>query len=145
MLRGTRQIIRETERYEMASAVDTVKSLYAGFASGDVGAVLGALDPGVEWTEAEGFPYGGTYVGRDAVLANVFMKLATEWDGFMAVPAEYVCQGDTVVAIGEYSGTFKATGKHFRAPFVHVWRSRGGALVNFRQHTDTAIVQATLR
>ena len=68
-------------------------------------------------------------MGRDAVLANVFMKLATEWDGFAAVPSEYVCQGDTVVAIGEYSGTFKATGKHFfRTPFVHVWRSRGGAL-----------------
>lgn len=129
----------------MTSAVDAVKSLYAGFASGDVGAVLGALDPTIEWTEAEGFPYGGTYVGRDAVLASVFMKLATEWDGFAAVPSEYVCQGDTVVAIGEYSGTFKATGKHFRAPFVHVWRSRGGALVNFRQHTDTAIVQAALR
>ena len=129
----------------MTSAVDTVRSLYAGFASGDVGAVLGALDPAIEWTEAEGFPYGGTYVGRDAVLANVFMKLATEWDGFAAVPSEYVCQGDTVVALGEYSGSFKATGKHFRAPFVHVWRSRGGALVNFRQHTDTAIVQAALR
>ena len=129
----------------MTSPVDTVKGLYAGFASGDVAAVLGALDPAIEWTEAEGFPYGGTYVGRDAVLANVFMKLATEWDGYMAVPSEYVCQGDTVVAIGEYSGTFKATGKHFRAPFVHVWRSRGGALVNFRQHTDTAIVQAALR
>jgi ketosteroid isomerase-like protein len=99
----------------MTSAVDTVKSLYAGFASGDVGAVLGALDP------------------------------AIEWDGFAAVPSEFVCQGDTVVAIGEYSGTFKATGKHFRTPFVHVWRSRGGALVNFRQHTDTAIVQAALR
>jgi hypothetical protein len=27
----------------------------------------GALDPAIEWTEAEGFPYGGTYVGRDAV------------------------------------------------------------------------------
>ena len=27
----------------MTGAVDTVRSLYAGFASGDVGAVLGAL------------------------------------------------------------------------------------------------------
>ena len=81
----------------MTSPVDAVKGLYAGFASGDVAAVLGALDPAVEWTEAEGFPYGGTYVGRDAVLANVFMKLATEWDGYMAVPSEYVCQGDTAI------------------------------------------------
>ena len=129
----------------MTNAVDSVKSVYAGFASGDINAVLEALDPAIEWTEAEGFPYGGTYVGRDAVLANVFMKLGTEWDGFAAVPSEYVCDGDIIVALGDYSGTFKATGKHFRAPFVHVWRSRGGALVKFRQYTDTAIVQAALR
>jgi hypothetical protein len=142
---GTRELIHDTGSCRMKSAVDAVKSVYAGFASGDVASVLGALDPAIEWTEAEGFPYGGTYVGRDAVLANVFMKLATDWDGFAAVPSEYVCEGDTVVALGEYSGTFKATGKRFRAPFVHVWRSRGEALVKFRQHTDTAIVQAALR
>ena len=65
--------------------------------------------------------------------------------GVAGVLCAYACQGDTVVALGEYSGSFKATGKPFRAPFVHVWRSRGGALVRFRQHTDTAIVQAALR
>ena len=79
------------------------------------------------------------------MLANVFMKLGTESDGFAAVPAEYICDGDVVVALGEYSGTYKATGKSFRAPFVHVWRLRHGSLVRFRQHTDTALVQAVLR
>jgi ketosteroid isomerase-like protein len=44
-----------------------------------------------------------------------------------------------VVALGEYSGTYKATGKSFRAPFVHVWRLQNGTLVKFRQHTDTAV------
>jgi len=129
----------------VATNLEQVQKIYAGFATGDIPAVLGALDSTIEWTEAEGFPYGGTYVGRDAVLANVFMKLGTEWDGFAAVPAEYICDGDVVVALGEYSGTYKATGKSFRAPFVHVWRLRHGSLVRFRQHTDTALVQAVLR
>ncbi len=110
----------------MATNLEQVQKIYADFATGDIPAVLGTLDSSIEWTEAEGFPYGGTYVGRDAVLASVFMKLGTEWDGFAAVPAEYICDGDVVVALGEYSGTYKATGKSFRAPFVHVWRLRKG-------------------
>jgi hypothetical protein len=50
-----------------------------------------------------------------------------------------------VVVLGEYSGIYAATGKSFRAPVVHAWRLRNGSLVNFRQHTDTALVQAALR
>jgi len=129
----------------MASNLERIQGLYAAFAKGDVPAVLAVLDPSIEWTEAEGFPYGGTYVGHQAVLGGVFMKLGTEWDGFSAVPGEFVSDGETVVALGEYSGTFKATGKHFRAPFAHVWKFRSGAAVSFRQYTDTAIVQAALR
>jgi hypothetical protein len=34
---------------------------------------------------------------------------------FAAVPSEFVADGSTVVALGEYSATYKATGKSFRA------------------------------
>ena len=129
----------------MTAHSETIAALYDAFARGDVPAVLAALAPDVTWTEAEGFPYGGTYVGGDAVLQNVFMKLGTEWDGYTAAPHEYVESSDTVVALGEYSGTFKATGKSFRAPFVHVWKFDGDRIVSFRQHTDTAVVQRALQ
>lgn len=99
----------------------------------------------MHWTEAEGFPYGGTYIGPDAVLQNVFVKLGSEWDGFAATPHELVADGDTVVALGEYSGAFKATGKRFSAPFAHVWKLKGGRIVTFRQITDTVIVQRALQ
>ncbi|MBC8451412.1 MAG: DUF4440 domain-containing protein, partial [Planctomycetes bacterium] len=67
-----------------------IESVYTAFAAGDIPTVLGALAADVRWTEAEGFPYGGTYVGPDAVLENVFMKLGSEWDDFAAMPAELV-------------------------------------------------------
>jgi ketosteroid isomerase-like protein len=124
---------------------ERIESLYAAFARGDVPSVLGALDPAIEWTEAAGFPYGGTYVGPQAVLDGVFMKLATEWEGFAAVPSEILADGDTVIALGEYSGSWRGTGKSFRAPMVHVWRFRNGAVVKFHQHTDTVLVQAAMR
>lgn len=129
----------------MAGQAETIAGLYAAFARGDVPTVLGALAPDVRWTEAEGFPYGGTYVGHDAVLQGVFMRLGSEWDGYAAVPREYVVGPDIVVALGEYSGTYKATGKHFRAPFVHVWRFADDRVASFQQHTDTAVVQQALQ
>lgn len=129
----------------MAGNSETIRTLYAAFARGDVPAVLAGLAADVKWTEAEGFPYGGTYTGPDAVLQNVFMRLGTEWDGFAAVPHEIVAEGETVVALGEYGGTYKATGKRFSAPFAHVWKLRGGKAVSFQQYTDTAVVQRALR
>ncbi|MEZ5977685.1 MAG: nuclear transport factor 2 family protein [Planctomycetota bacterium] len=122
----------------------TIQDVYAAFAKGDIPTVLGALAPDARWTEAEGFPYAGTYVGPDAVLEGVFMRIGTEWDGFAAVPERLVAEGDTVVAIGEYSGTYKATGKRFAAPFVHVWDFEGDRVARFTQHTDTVVVGRAL-
>jgi ketosteroid isomerase-like protein len=128
----------------MADNLETVRNIYQAFGRGDVPSVLAALAPDVSWTEAEGFPYRGTYVGPDAVLKNVFMRLGTEWEGFSVVPHEFVAQGDTVVCLGQYSGKYNATGKSFSAPYAHVWNLRNGKVVRFRQFTDTAVVQSAL-
>ena len=61
------------------------------------------------------------------------------------MPERLVAEGDTVVALGEYSGTYKATGKHFRAPMVHVWTFGDGRVVSFRQRADTVLVQRALQ
>jgi ketosteroid isomerase-like protein len=129
----------------MAGHVDTLRTAYDAFARGDVPTVLAVLAPDVSWTEADGFPYAGTYVGPESVLTHVFMRLGTEWEGYAAVPHEFVAEGDTVVALGTYSGKYLATGKSFSAPFAHVWKFRNGRVQSFRQHTDTAIVQGALR
>jgi ketosteroid isomerase-like protein len=124
---------------------EIIRSVYTAFATGDVPGVVGAFDADIHWTEAEGFPYGGTYVGPDAVVTGVFARLGSEWEGFAAVPHAFVAEGDTVVALGDYGGTYKATGKSFSAPFAHVWTLREGRIVRFQQYTDTALVQAALR
>lgn len=129
----------------MQSELDVIRGMYSAFARGEVASVLAALAPDIEWIEAEGLPSAGTYTTPDAVLHKVFMRLAAEWDGFGAVPQEYVCQGQAVVSIGDYSGTYKATGKAFKAPFAHVWKLRGAAVVGFQQFTDTAVVQQAMR
>jgi uncharacterized protein len=129
----------------MADHLGSVRGVYEAFARGDVAGALAVLAPDVSWVEAEGFPYGGTYVGPSAVLEGVFKRLATEWDGFSAVPHEFVAQGDTVVALGEYGGTYKKTGKRFSAPFAHVWSFRNGKVAKFRQYTDTVVVRSAMK
>jgi hypothetical protein len=127
------------------TSLQAVQAAYDAFAKGDVPAVLGFLSSDIEWTEAEGFPYGGTYVGPDAVLDGVFMRLGTEWERFAAVPNEFIDAGDTVVALGKYSGTYKPTGKSFQADFAHVWKVREGKAIRFVQYTDTLLVQRALQ
>jgi ketosteroid isomerase-like protein len=129
----------------MGQNVDSLRALYDAFAVGDVPAVLAAFDADIEWTDDEGFPYGGTYRGPDAILQGIFMRLGTEWDGYSAVPSDFVDGGEKVVALGMYSGTYKATGKSFRAPFAHLWEFRNGKAVRFEQFTDTVLVQEALK
>lgn len=124
--------------------LNKIKSVYDAFAKGDIFSVLGALSSDIDWTEAEGFPYGGTYHGPKAVLEGVFMRLGSEWNGFAAVPHEYIDAGDTIVALGKYSGTYKATGKSFEAEFAHVWKLNEGKAVRFVQYVDSLLVQRAL-
>jgi ketosteroid isomerase-like protein len=126
------------------SNVEFVRGLYAAFGRGDVPAVLGAMDPSIEWREAEGNPYepsGNAWVGPDAVTQNLFMKLGTEWDGFTVHPKEFHDAADTVVVEGRYTGAYKATGKSLDVQFCHVFKIRDGKVTSFQQFVDTAQLQ----
>ncbi len=125
----------------MSANVEAVRGGYDALARGDVPAILAALDDNVQWTEAEGFPYAGTYVGPQAVLENVFTRLATEWEKFSAVPTDFIDGGDRVVALGRYSGVYNATGKTLDCDFAHVWTLGNGKVLGFKQYVDSALVR----
>ncbi|HTC32701.1 MAG TPA: nuclear transport factor 2 family protein [Bryobacteraceae bacterium] len=123
----------------MGQNAKTVESFYTAMGRGDIPSAIGILDPSIVWSEAEGFLYAdkSPYVGVDAVLTGLFARLGGEWDGFSAVPAEIVDGGETVVALGRYGGTYKATGAKVDAQFVHVFRFKNGKVASFQQYTDT--------
>ena len=127
------------------SNLKSVKAVYEGFATGDIPTVLGVFSRDIAWTEAEGFPYGGTYHGPKAVLEGVFMRLGSEWEGFAAVPDEFIDAGNTVVVLGKYSGKYKKTGKSFQANFAHVWKMQDGKAAQFIQYVDTLLVHRALQ
>jgi len=126
-------------------ALEIIRSLYDALSRGDATSVLPLLDPGIEWTEAEGFPLAGTFHGPQEVVRRVLMKLAEDWQNFETTPDEFVDGGAVIVALGHYSGTNRATNRSFRAPFAHVWRVRDGRAVRYVQYTDTWLMQQALR
>lgn len=123
---------------------DVVRSFYEGVEGGNLPAALDALAPDVAWTEMAGFPYAGTYHGPDAVVENVFARIGSEWDGFRFDLDEIVDGGDTVVGVGTYSATYKATGRPMQARVVHVWKLRDGKATAFEQFADTLKVAEAL-
>jgi ketosteroid isomerase-like protein len=130
----------------MNNPADIVRSFYDALGRGDVPGVLARFHDQLEWTEAAGFPYySGTWRSPQEVLDKLLIPLARDWDRFSARAHHFIAQGDRVVTLGEYSGTFKATGKSMTAPFAHVWTVRDGRLARFDMYTDTAKVLEALK
>jgi uncharacterized protein len=125
----------------MATSKEIIEALYARFAEGDVPAVLAAMDDSIEWAEADGFPLAGTYVGPQAVLEGVFMRLGEVGDDFAPEPEQIIAEGDTVVVLGSYTWKHKSTGAPAKVKMVHVWTVADGKVATFQQHVDTLMVR----
>ncbi len=122
-----------------------VQKMYRALARKDLDAVREILHPEIEWIQNAGFPGGSRQVGADAVLRGVFARFGVEWVDWQANVEQWLDAGETIVALGQYRGTFKATGKSTNAAFAHVYDVRNGRIVRFRQYADTAVVRdATL-
>jgi uncharacterized protein len=124
--------------------VDVVRGMYEAFGRGDIEAVLASFDSQIEWREAESNPYepeGKPWIGPDAIVENLFVKLGQEWDSFTVSPREFYDAGEAVITEGRYGGTYKATGKSIDAQFCHVLKLRDGKVTSFQQYLDTARMQ----
>jgi len=127
--------------------VQLVKSLYEAFGRGDIPAVVAAFDEQIEWREAEGNPYrpdGSPWIGAQAIVTNLFMRLGVEWDGFTVTPATFTPTSEGVLVEGRYTGTYKATGQSIDTQYAHVFKVRDGKLTSFQQYVDTAQLQSAM-
>ncbi len=86
------------------SAVETIKAAYAAFGRNDPSVLFAAMDPAIDWNEAEGTPLAdrNPYVGPQAIGEGVFARLLAAIDNFTAVPGTFIDGGDHVVVLGRY-------------------------------------------
>lgn len=124
-----------------------VRTIYEGFAAGDMARVTSVMAPDIVWREAEGSPYAdkNPYTGPDAIVSDLFARLGSQWAEFTAVPQEYVAENGRVIVFGRYGGTYTASGKALDAPFVHSWTVKDGKITAFQQYTDTAQYVAVMQ
>ena len=129
------------------NGVKIVADVYEAFGRGDIPAVLGAMDAEIHWHEAEGNPYmpsGEAFVGPNAILEELFMKLVEDWDGFAVHPQTFHDAGEVVVVEGRYSGTHNRTGKELDAQVCHVFTLKNGKIAKFQQYVNTAQLQEVM-
>jgi uncharacterized protein len=128
----------------MGENLELIRATYEGKSEDNGRNLLAALAPDASWTEAEGFPYAGTYVGAEAIIAGVFHRLGTEWVGYKAEVHTFLEDGDKVAAFGTYSGTYKATGRFMRADFAHLYVLKSGKIQTMKQYVDTLMVSKAM-
>ena len=128
----------------MQTPYQIVAAHYAASDRHDLDGMLAQVSPEVQWTEMAGFPCAGTHTGPTAVVEQVFKRLGQEWEGFSFTLGALYDAGSTVVATGEYAGTYRKTGKGMRARVAHVWQVSDGKVIAFEQFTDTLLVHKAM-
>ncbi len=121
--------------------LEILKDGYANFAKGNVAGVVANWVPEMEWNECKSFPFvknDGKYIGAQAVIEGVFANIPVYYDNFSIEIADFVDGGDKIVMVGFYTGTWKATGKKFKANATHTWYLKNGKALRFIQAVDTA-------
>ncbi len=121
--------------------VEIVQQGYQRFSEGNIEGVLALFHPDIVWDECQGFSFiegDGIFKGPEAVVQGVFSRLPKHYDAFSIDIQELFGCGEKVVMVGHYRGTYKETGKPFKANATHVWTIRDGKMVHFFQAVDTA-------
>lgn len=123
------------------SNLETLKHGYQLFADGDIEGVLALYQDDIVWDMCTGYPFvegDGRYIGKQAIVEGVFAKIPEHYDNFNIEITDFVDGGDKIVMVGFYVGTWKATGKTFKANATHTWTYRGDKVSAFFQAVDTA-------
>ena len=121
--------------------LELVKQGYQYFAEGNIEALLSLWKEDIVWDECTGFPYvegDGIFVGANAILEGVLSKIPEYFEDFNVEITDFVDGGDKVVMVGYYVGTYKQTGKKFKANATHVWTINDGKIAKFFQAVDSA-------
>jgi hypothetical protein len=116
---------------------------YKAFAAGNVEGAIANWSDDIVWEECIGLPFvkgDGKYLGKQAVVQDILALIPELYDNFNIEVSDFVDGGDRIVMVGHYCGTWKATGKKFRANATHTWTLKDGKAVQFFQAVDTATI-----
>jgi ketosteroid isomerase-like protein len=123
-----------------AANLEIVEKLYTDMEAGDIESFLAALDPQIEWNEAEHFPYAdwNPYIGADAILEGVFARIGADWEYWNVVDRTFhEMKNNEVLMTGRYDAKNNASGRTMKIQVAHLWTLKDGKVTGFQQYTDT--------
>jgi hypothetical protein len=122
------------------NSLQTTRNIYEAFGRGDVGAILAALSPSVQWEYGAGpsdVPWLQPRRGAEGAGAFFASLDAIRIERF--APKRFLDGGDLVVVLVDIEFTVKATGKRVvEEDEVHLWHfDAQGRVARFRHRVDT--------
>jgi len=124
---------------EIDPRVDVVRQAYAGLEPDDVDAFLGrfAADAIVRYPAEGALPYGGTWIGTNAIAE--FLDRHDAIEEIVEFRVESVEAGATgIYARGRFAGTSRRTGRQWETRWVHAFTVVGGKIDSWDAFFDTA-------
>ena len=124
--------------------VQIVESIYDGFKSGDMEAILGVMSENMVWLHpgnpAE-IPFAGKFEGKAGVqrfFDTAFARIDVLDQQIFSVEGS----GDKVFVLGYEHMRVKATGKEYQSNWVHMYTVSDGEVIAFEEFIDTAALVA---
>jgi len=126
--------------------LEVVRNTYAAFGRGDLEGILALLDPQVLWRTPgpPDLPTAGVRRGV-AEVREFFGLLLNTFDIHDFRPADFLAQGDKVVVLGTSREGPKGSGRLVDFRWVHVFRLRGGRIVEFEEPADVSALVEEFR
>jgi uncharacterized protein len=115
--------------------VEVVKTAFEAFGQDDWSALIGCLDPEIEWVTTGRFVGGQLYRGH-AGVREFLDTLGGEFDEFHAKPENFAQASEVVVADTRVSGIGKRSGVPVELQFSVVVSLRDGKIVHVRNFLE---------
>lgn len=125
--------------------VDIVKASYeAMLGNGDLEGFLSFFAEDGVLLEADSLPYGGRFVGVDAIR-DALLKVVDTYSAFSFKPDIFATTGEWVIAYGAFSVTVRKTGKSVSFPLAEATQVVNGKIKLIHPvYGDTAAILAAL-
>ena len=133
------------ERMTLTTNKQIVQEFYDSANRGDMETCLGQLAEDVTWTNIGSTKYSGTFHGKADLVARLLQPVFGQLQaGITSAIDNLVAEGDFVVVQSRGKAATK-DGRLYNNTYCHVFRIRGGKIVEVTEYMDTELVSAVLR
>jgi len=121
-----------------------IRGLYDAGDRGDMVTLLALLTDDVTWTGIGSTKYSGTFVGKEAVVANVLGPVLGQLKAGIASTVDNVIAEGEFVVVQSRGRAETKDGRPYNNTYCHVFRIRGGKISEVVEYLDTALASSVL-